>query len=268
MPGLKYPIPHIPMLGKGSILFDIFDANGLPTGLRHLGNCTKFELDLKDDIAELYQSLNKNVTLIATAVKKRQPKISITGTDFSSNHVSIAQMSTGKSTLVGTVQTVTAEVLISATVVGAAGRYFRTANMNLDMTTENAPVLTFEAATPVVLTEGTDYVVADPVSGLIYIPAGSQIVDGSATKVTYHTLAGSNDQVAGATVPFQQGHLVFVPDPVDGQKIGCDIWRVNLSPNGNVGLIADDYGNWTLDGNILDDTANHPDSPFYLYTFF
>jgi hypothetical protein len=61
---------------------------------------------------------------------------------------------------------------------------------------------------------------------------------------------------------------VFSPDPVDGQKIGCDIWRVNLNPNGQFGLITEDYGNWTLDGNILDDTANHPLSPFYEYTFF
>src|SRR5712664_4244245 len=100
MPGLKYPIPHVPMLGKGSILFDIFDlVTGLPTGLRHLGNCTKFEIDIKDDLAELYQSLNKTVTLIATAVKKRTPKISITGTDFSSDHMAIVAMSAGKTTL-------------------------------------------------------------------------------------------------------------------------------------------------------------------------
>jgi len=270
MPGLKYPIAHVPMLGKGSILLDIFDSSGLPTGLRHLGNCTKFELDLKDDIAELYQSINKNVTLIATALKKRQPKVSITGTDFSSDHMAIVQMSSGKTELSISAATVTAETLISATAVSnCVGRFFRTAKINLDMTEANVPVLTQGSTT---LASGTDYVVSDPASGLIYIPAGSTIVltgaGAVAVTITYHTLLGTFDQVAGATVPFQQGHLVFVPDPVDGQKIGCDIWRVNLNPNGNVGLIAEDYGNWTLDGNILDDTANHPDAPFYQYTFF
>jgi hypothetical protein len=264
MPGLKYPIPHVPMLGKGSILFDIFDASGLPTGLRHLGNCTKFELDLKDDIAELYQSLNKNVTLIATAVKKRQPKIAITGTDFSSDHMAIANMSTGKSSLATAVTTFTGETLITAGQAPTSiGRYFRTANMNVDNVT-TPPVLISNSIT---LVAGTDYVVADPVVGLIYIPVGSSIATHAVT-ITYHTLLGAFDQVAGATVPFEQGHIIFVPDPVDGQKIGCDIWRVNLHPNGQIGLIADDYGNWTLDGEILDDTANHPASPFYLYTFF
>ena len=266
MPGLKYPLAHVPMLGKGSILLDIFDANGAATGLRHLGNCTKFELDLKDDIAELYQSLNKSVTLIATALKKRQPKIAITGTDFSSDHMAIFQMSAGKTTVATTATTYTDEVLISATVTGAKGRFFQTAHRNLDMATANVPVLTLQPST--VLATPADYVVSDPVAGLIYIPVGSSITDTTAVKITYHTVVGSNDHVAGATVPFQQGHIVFDPDPVDGQKIGCDIWRVNLNPNGNVGLIADDYGNWTLDGNILDDTANHPTAPFYDYTFF
>src|SRR5208337_2760150 len=175
MPGLKYPIPHIPMLGKGSILLDIFDAAGLPTGLRHLGNCTKFELDLKDDIAELYQSLNKSVTLIATALKKRQPKIAITGTDFSSDHMAIVQMSSGKTTVATTAATITDEVLISATVTGAKGRFFQTAKRNIDMATANVPVLTqTQAGSPVTLTTPGDYVVADPVGGMIYIPRGAR----------------------------------------------------------------------------------------------
>lgn len=263
---INYPIAHVPMLGKGSILLDRFDpTTGLPTGFQHLGNCTKFELDLKDDIAELYQSLNKNVTLIATAVKKRQPKISITGTDFSSDHMAIAQMSAGKTSVATTATTFTAETLVSAAQAPAAkGRFFRLLNPNVD-NVGTPPVLTQNALT---LVAGTDYVISDAQKGLIYFPLGSSIDGTHAITVTYHTLVGSNDHVAGATIPFVQGHILFVPDPVDGQKIGCDIWRCNLNPNGQLGLIADDYGNWTLDGNILDDTANHPNAPFYDYTFY
>lgn len=260
-----YPVPHVPMLGKGSVLLDIFDSvSGLPTGFQHLGNCTKFELDLKDDIAELYQSINKSVTLIATALKKRQPKLTIVGTDFNSKHAAIFSMSSGKSTITQTASTFTAEVLITAAQApNAIGKFFRTAQLNVDPTAV-PPVLTSNA---IVLTPGTDYVVMDPIKGLFYIPAGSAISTHAVT-ITYNTLVGSFDQVAGATIPFVAGHILFVPDPVDGQKIQCDIWRCNLNPNGQIGLIADDYGNWTLDGNILDDTANHPNSPFYLETFF
>lgn len=263
--GINYPKTHVPMLGKGSILLDRFDpSTGLPTGFVHLGNCTKFELDLKDDIAELYQSLNKTVTLIATALKKRQPKIAITGTDFSSDHMAIVGMSAGKTSVATTATTITAELLITAAQApNAIGRFFRTVNKNIDAV-GTPPAVTSNA---VALVAGTDYVLVDPVQGMIYIPAGSAVATHDVT-ITYHTLVGSQDHVAGATVPQVTGHILFVPDPVDGQKIGCDIWRVNLHPNGQIGLIADDYGNWTLDGNILDDTANHPTVPFYDYTFY
>lgn len=261
MKAIQYPVPHIPMLGKGSVLLDIFDADGQPTGLVHLGNVTKFEIDLKDDIAELYQSINKNVTLIATAIKKRQPKITITGTDFSPVHVGIAQMSPGPTTLAVAAVAVVAEVLASAT-AAKAGKFFRTAVMNIDPATP--PVVKSGAAT---LVAGVDYMIADYVTGTIYIPLDSALTETDTLTIGYTPLVGTFQQVAGATVPFQQGHICFLPDPVDGQKIACDIWKANLSPNGQLGLIADDYGNWTLDGNILDDTANHPESPFYTYTF-
>jgi hypothetical protein len=263
---INYPVAHVPMLGKGSILLDRFDpTSGFATGFQHLGNCTKFELDLKDDIAELYQSLNKNVTLIATAVKKRQPKISITGTDFSASVMAISQMAAGKTSVATTAVTFTAEVLVTAAQSATAkGRFFRLLNGNVD-NVGTPPALTQNA---VPLVAGTDYVVVDAQKGLIYFPVGSSIDGTHSVTCTYHTLVGSNDHVAGATIPFVQGHILFVPDPVDGQKIGCDIWRCNLNPNGQLGLIADDYGNWTLDGNILDDTANHPTTPFFDYTFY
>jgi len=269
MPGLQYPIPHKPMLGKGSIFFDRFDpTTGLPTGLIHLGNCTQFDLEDKPDKAKLFSSLNKSVSLLATALKKREPTVTIKGTDFSSDHAALFAIATGKTTLATTATTFTAEGLISAAqTVNAKGRYFQLLNRNVD-NVGTPPVLTQAPSTTLVA--GTDYVVADAALGIIYIPTTSTIdtTGAHAISATYHTLVGSLDQVAGSSIPFLQGHLLFDPDPVDGQKIACDIWRVNLFANGKLGLIADEYGNWELEGDILDDTANHPSSPYYLYTFF
>ena len=74
--------------------------------------------------------------------------------------------------------------------------------------------------------------------------------------------------MAGATVPFQTGHLLFAPGSHRRPEDRLRYLALNLNPNGNLGLIADDYGKWQLDGNILDDTANHPTAPFYDYTFY
>lgn len=260
---IVYPVPHLPMLGKGSVLLDIFDSNGNPTGFRHLGNATKFEIQLKDEMAELYQSINKSVTLIASALKKRQGVVSIVGTDFSSVHGVITQMAAAKTSLTTTTTPITNETLISAAATAnCLGRYFRTANPNIG-------TLTDLKQNSIALTANTDYVLADALHGVIYIPLTSTINTGGTEAVTadYTPLAGSFDQVAAATVPFQKGHILFVPDPVDGQHITVDVWQVNLHPNGQMGLIADDYGNWELEGDILDNTAATPNAPFYQLTY-
>ena len=257
---IKYPVNHLPMLGKGSVLFDRFDANGNPQGYVHLGNCSKFDLDTKDEAAQLYQSLNSVPSLIATTLKKRTPTLSITGTDFSADHMALAMMSAGKTKLAIAAGDVADEALASATAT-KKGKYFALASRSVDA----ASIVLKQGATTLVT--GTDYVVADPVEGLIYFPSTSAVDDSKAVTADYSTLVKNFDQVAGGTQPVLQGCIRFVPDPSDGQTIGVEVWRVNLAPNGQIGLIADDYGNWTLDASVLDDSANHPDAPYYLATF-
>lgn len=260
---LQYQLANVPMLGKGSILLDRLDANGNSTGLYHIGNASKMTIEPKDDIAEQYSSMNAASSLIATALKKRDVKLTITGTDFKSDVMALAMMSAGKSVLATTASTFTAEVLASATAT-QKGRYFMTKHKNVD-NSGTPPVLTNNSAT---LTAGTDYVVVDPVQGLIFIPPGSTIVEGDPTTITYHTLVGSFDQVSGASVARIQARVVFSPDPTDGQKIGLEVHKVNFSPSGSMDMIGDDYGNWSHDGLVIDDTVNNPTSPLYLATFY
>jgi hypothetical protein len=263
MPGIQYPLPHLPMLGKGSILFDRFDASGNPQGYSHFGNCTKFELQIKDERAELFQSLNKSASLIANALKKRTPTLAITGHDFRSDVMAIAMMSAGKTVLSVGAASITAEQIVG-TAPTKKGKFFALAHRSVDPTPANVTVKQGVAT----LTADTDYQLVDPTEGLIYFPTGSGVDDTKAVTVDYATLSKTFDQVAGGTVPQVSGRIRFVPDPADGQKIGVEVWRVNLFPTGQVGLIADDYGNWTLDAAILDDTANHPTAPYFLETFY
>lgn len=262
MTAVNYPLPNVPMLGKGLIMF-AKNVNGVQQGFYPLGNCTKLEVEPKDDIAELYESINASASLIATALKKRQIKIAITGTDFKDDVMDLVLMGNGKTTVSTTATTHTAEVLVPAAVSTHKGRYFALKNRNVDNVT-TPPVLTNNAAT---LAAGTDYVLVDPVQGLVYFPATTTAVDGDATTATYHTLVGSQTEVAGGVTPILSGAIKFSPDPTDGQKIALDVWAINMSPTGQLGLIADDYGNWQLEGLILGDYVNHPDQPFYRATF-
>jgi len=262
MTAVNYPLPNIPMLGKGLVMFAKIIA-GVQQGFYPFGNCTKLELEPKDDIAELYESINASASLIATALKKRQIKIAITGTDFKDDVMDLVLMGNGKTTVSTAVATHTAEVLVPAAVGTHRGRFFQTLFRNLDAV-GTPPVLTNNA---VPLVSGTDYLLVDPVTGLFYFPATTSAVDGDVTTVTYHTLVGSQTEVAGGVSPVISGAIKFSPDPTDGQKIALDVWNINLSPTGQIGLIADDYGNWQLDGLVLGDYINHPTQPFYRATF-
>jgi hypothetical protein len=256
---VKYRIPHLPMLGKGSMLLDVFDATGASTGYQHLGNVTTVDQEIKDDKAELYQHINGTPTLIATAIKKRAVSLKMTGTDFSADHMAIALMSEGKTELVVAAASISGEALASASAT-KKGKYFATANRNLD------------AATLVVhnggiLAAGTDYILEDAVEGIIYFPLTSTVSDTTAVTVDYSTLSATFDQVAGAVRPFVKGKLRFVPDPTDGQKIGVEWHKCNITPSGKIELIKDDYGNWELEVMVLDDSENHPDDPYFMATF-
>lgn len=261
---MQYPLPHLPMLGKGSLLLDIYDANGGLTGYIHMGNVTKVEQEIKDDVKKLYQSINRTPSMIASAVSKRDVMLSITGTDFSFTHMAIAMMANGgKETTLSTGTTpVVGEALASATAT-KKGKFFATAGRNI------GSIVVKQGVTTLVL--NTDYQVPDAVagvslSGLIYFLPSGAVDDAAAVTIDYTPAALSLSQVAGAVNPFVRARLRFVPDPTDGKKIGVEWWQVNLSPNGKLGLVSDDYGNWELEGNVLDDTANHPNSPYFLMT--
>lgn len=256
---LIYQLPHLPMLGKGSLLVDIYDANGGLTGYQHIGNANKCELEIKDDKATLYQSVNATPSLIATAVKKRDVMLSITGTDFKFNNLAKALMaSSGAETILATGSTpVTGEALASATAV-KHGRYFGTLGRNI------TSVVVHQSGSP--LTLGSDYVIVDQEEGLIFFPATSTVSDTAAVTIDYTPANINMAQVAGAVQPFVRSRVRFVPDPTDGKRIGAEFWQVNLSPTGKLGLIQDEYANWELEGMLLNDSANHPNSPYFLLT--
>jgi hypothetical protein len=261
--GIQYQIGHVPSLGKGSVLLDRF-SNGSPTGVfMHLGNCNKFEIEPKDDKAELFQALYPTPTKLAEAVKKRDIRISIEGTDFSADHSQIYSLASGVSTRSQTGGAITAEVVVSAAqTANAKGRYFQV---------QKWPIATWTdlKQNSVALANGTDYIVLDLAHGIIYIPLTSTIDTTGTEAITadYTSATATTSQISGHTVNFVQGHLLFIPDPADGPNIQADVWRVNLTQNGKIGLIADEYGNWMLDGACLDDTANHPTAPFYQFTY-
>src|SRR6266705_3030274 len=112
------------------------------------------------------------------------------------------------------------------------------------------------------LTLGTDYDI-DAASGRIHIRPGGAVVVTDTIKVDYTYGTYTFNLVQGGTSPQINCYLRFKGAPVQGPTFEGEFWNVMFTPNGSLGLIQDDYGNWTLEGMCIADSVNHPAEPLY-----
>jgi len=57
------------------------------------------------------------------------------------------------------------------------------------------------------------------------------------------------------------GYLNFRGNPAKGPTFEGEWWHVSFTPSGSLGFIADDWGNWTLEGLVIADAIGHPTCP-------
>ncbi len=115
---------------------------------------------------------------------------------------------------------------------------------------------------------GVDYILDKSMlrGGIISIPKTSNIPDGSKVFVSYTVPTAKYPKVMGGTVKKIEGDLMFIGDPKHGRPYVLEIWHVNLTPNGDVGLITEEWGSFTIEMTVLADRVNHPDEPFFKMT--
>ncbi|WP_371374382.1 hypothetical protein [Sporomusa aerivorans] len=114
-------------------------------------------------------------------------------------------------------------------------------------------------------TLGKDYKVPtiEARGGLITFPTTSSIEDESQVKISYSVPAATFPKVSGATVSSVEGMLLFLGDPSHGPTYNGEFWHVSITPNGEIGMISDDFATFGIDFTCLDDSENHPDDPLY-----
>jgi hypothetical protein len=112
---------------------------------------------------------------------------------------------------------------------------------------------------------GTDFILDKTQlrAGVIPIPDTSGIVDGSKVRVSYNVPEGKYPKVMGGAVRAIEGDLLFIGAPSMGRAYTVEVWHVSITPSGDIGLIGDDWGSFTLEMTVLADRINHPDEPFF-----
>lgn len=345
------------MLGKGKVFFDRF-VNGVPTGKRHLGNCTALNLTTTTEKKEKYSSMQAETVLYASVVTQVNATAKVTLDEYDRDNLAlvllgenaiinqtaqvgltktiedavpghfyelghydvsnvvigggtpapaaigavvpnVSNTSDGTVTTSGTYTGTTADTIFvkitSANTTpgaiagtkfqwkkGAAGVYSADitaggtasllgegVSLKLELTgTQNfvagdTYTFTVTPATTGSYVLDADYKVFDAAAGLIQILEKGSIPAGTDLTVTFDTAASKRVATSGASDVNIEGELYFLGDPTMGPAKILNIWRGKVTPDGDVGLITDDFGSFGLTVDAQDDRENHPDYPLY-----
>lgn len=243
------------LVGKGSVFFNRFDANGLPTGWKHMGNIEKLEASLADTKLQKFSSMVHGAPLYKEVLTKRIVTLALTGDEFHPDALALG-VTGSVSTLVQAATPVVAEVGPLTTVPGT---YFTLNQAG----PASAIVVTFGITVGVL---GTDYeITTNGIGVLIHILPGSAMTGAITTSYTptaYTSTTGPQVVSAGALSRIE-GALKFYGDPTTGPAYNVDVWHVSVEPSGAIGLISDDFATMSLNMEVFDDSQNHPASPLW-----
>lgn len=237
------------LYGKGQILFQRTGT----TGLLHLGNVPDFGINAEVTKEEHYGSMTGTNAIDKTRIKQKAAKSTISLEELSAENINLAWLG---DSIAETTQS--ASTLADEAVTTIAGKYVEIGSIAL------SDVVVKTAAEGDVLVVGTDYDII-PEAGLIREIEGGLIASNTAyvsATVPEKTLSGINALVSATT----EGKLFFIGIPEDGPAMKVEGWKVALTISGEIKLISDGISAIPMEAEYLDDSANHPDNPFFLAT--
>lgn len=236
------------MIGRAAVYFDRFSAAGTSTGYRFLGNCTPFDLAVTDEVKELYSSVEKTSSLLASVNVKRTIEANAGLYEFTPENIAIGLMGAALDDLVETGADITAEEYTAF-----PGTFTKVLHRGITDVSVDAGGA---------LTEDTDFTV-DQQNGLIHWLPGGAVDDvaGVAVSINYTYATATMKQVAIGASNVINGRLLFVGDPATGPPFEVELWKVAVQPGGTVGLIQDDYANFPLKFKVYTDPTQ-PTMPY------
>lgn len=238
------------LLGRGSVLLDRFN-NGVATGLRFLGNAEAVSRSMEDDTLEFRSSTQALRPIIKEVTRERTIEYLLTLNEYQMENLALALMGD----LVASSLTAATDAEIEFAAV-KQGHYY-------DLGRRSVTAVAVEddtTPTPVDFDVTDDYTV-DAARGLLYIVPGGAITDGTNLVVTFNAAAGALQQLRGGIRTSIEGRFQFWSDNASGPNYRVEAHKVSITPEGELGLITDEFGNFQLRLKVLDDSANHPDAP-------
>lgn len=251
-------------IGRGKLYFALHDANGRPKAWEDLGNCPDFSISVDPEVYEHQSSREGLRKTDLEIVIEQNLEASFTLDEAHLSNISRFLSGDEATMTVGTKVGEASMVDVLGAGVGdiVAGRWYDL--VKLVGTTEtryygiaDAADLTLQfldGASPVALTEGTDYEVEAQFGRIFLKPESALVIAAAADtdqklQFTLDANAAAPDSVhtvEALTTTEVRGAVKFISENANsaasgsGSKSEITLWNVNLTPNGDFGLISDE----------------------------
>lgn len=242
-------------LGKGSLFLAKYTDDVLGP-LEFVGNASAISSSADVTRSTLYSSTQRSAPKIAEHVTRVGFTLSATLNEYTLRNLEYWLLGE-RATATQAALSNESQVFDAAVVAKGAYLKINARNITVDSVTQDGTN---------VLTETTDYIVYGE-AGLIQLVADSpNIVDGVEITVQYDQEANTIDQVRISKEAGPTCYLLYKADDANAEGVGAndelEVWRVSVAPEGELQFISEEYGNFQLTMSVVDDSANHPTSPF------
>lgn len=254
------------LLGQGQLFFDRFDmSSGIPIPsnyFRHLGNCSAFTMTMNNEKVEKWTSMYAAKRLYKQVIRQTKAQGKITMDEYDPDNLALVMLGEKLDFTRAAVNRTGANAYVFPYAVVAQDRYMTLPDRKI--TAASVVVKDNGAGTPFII--DADYQV-DAEHGRIYVVPGGDITPGTVLKVEYTgavlTAADKIQKIIGANKPTIEGRLTFVGDPTTGPTYYAEFWHVMISPEGELGLISNDFASFGLNFMCFDKRTQHPGEPYY-----
>ncbi len=226
----QYQIP------RGRVLFDPVNPNtGLLTGEAEFGNCPGFTVSIESEKADHYSS--------ETGLRQKDASVTVEvnrSATVTCDNVSVENLARFLS---GTVETVTqaSGTVADEELTVIKGRHYQIGRNDTNPAGARnitAVVVTSDDASPVTHVAGTDYAL-DLELGRLQILAGGAIADNAIIHVAYTRPAETWKRIKTGASTELAGAIRVISDNASGENRDFYMPKVNLTPNGELPVIAD-----------------------------
>ncbi len=242
-------------IGRGNIYFARTNADDENTGEMHLGNGPAFLVTPTTENLDHYSSME--------GIKKKDLSINVTtdiGLKFTldepnRNNINLALL--GGDTIATTAQG--DGNINNAVVIARLDKYVKEGMTYRDLFAGS--IVVTDATGVVTYVEGTDYTVDYDIGRIRALSTGD-ITEGESLRVDYSYQASSYPTIQASTRIVMEGLVRFRGNGEQGTNFEIVAHKVKLAVTGDIPFISDDWAQIEWEAEVLDDTVNHPNSPY------